>query len=61
MNKFIRKPEYKKVARVMPHCPVCKQELLGNNSVVSPFRCACGEWRYIAFGQGAGDYMVIQK
>lgn len=39
------KPEYKKITIWAEHCPVCKEELLGNNSVISPWRCKCGIWR----------------
>jgi tRNA(Ile2) C34 agmatinyltransferase TiaS len=37
---------YKKVKVVLPHCPVCKEQLRGNGSMVLPYRCACGILRY---------------
>jgi len=40
-----RQPIYKNVKRLMPHCPVCGEMLLGDNSAISPFRCKCGEWK----------------
>lgn len=38
------RPIYKKVSIAMPHCPKCKEQLSGNNSIVLPWRCACGVW-----------------
>lgn len=41
----------------MPHCPVCKDELKGNGSIVSPYRCSCGKWQ---FDFEAGEYIIIE-
>lgn len=30
----------------MPHCPKCGQQLFGNGSKLSPYKCNCGEWEY---------------
>lgn len=37
-------PEYKRVNVFAPHCPVCKQQLSGNNSIMFPYKCECGTW-----------------
>ena len=37
-------PRYKKVKILMPHCSVCGERLLGNNSMILPYKCSCGEW-----------------
>ena len=29
----------------MPHCSVCKEQLSGDNSIISPYRCKCGTWQ----------------
>lgn len=39
---------YKKVSVVMPHCPVCHEQLSGNGSGVLPYKCSCGEWEFVA-------------
>jgi hypothetical protein len=41
-----RHPKYKKVKVLMPHCHICKEQLTGNNSIVSPWKCSCGTWKY---------------
>lgn len=38
------RPEYKKVRVMKPHCPVCGNMLFGDNSMINPWRCPCGEW-----------------
>jgi len=38
------KLKYKKVKIAMPHCGDCGERLMGNNSMISPYRCSCGEW-----------------
>jgi len=35
---------YKRVKVAMPHCPICKKQLSGDNSLILPYRCDCGEW-----------------
>lgn len=30
------RPEWRKVKKLAPHCPTCKEELVGNNSIASP-------------------------
>lgn len=37
---------YKKIKVAMPHCGDCGEGLLGNNSIMSPYRCKCGTWEY---------------
>ncbi len=39
-------PKYQWVKVLKPFCPLCKKQLRGNNSVVSPYTCECGEWKY---------------
>ena len=39
-----RQPTYKRVKMLMPHCPICKEQLKGNNSGISPWECSCGIW-----------------
>jgi len=40
-----RRVVYKRVKMPMPFCPVCDLMLSGNNSIISPYRCSCGEWQ----------------
>lgn len=37
-------PVYRKVSVAMPHCPICNEQLLGNNSIAFPWTCSCGKW-----------------
>lgn len=39
-----RQVAYKRVKVAAPHCPVCGEQLSGNNSRFSPYKCKCGEW-----------------
>ncbi len=38
-------PFYKKVSKFEPHCPLCKKELRGENSMLLPYQCDCGIWK----------------
>lgn len=38
-------PKYRRVPVPMPHCPRCKEQLRGNNSMISPWECSCGVWK----------------
>ena len=51
MEKLLepRQVKWKRVKMAAPHCPVCGEQLLGNNSMASPYKCSCGEWE--------GDWM----
>lgn len=40
-----RQVVYKRVKMQMPHCPICGEQLTGNNSIVNPYRCSCGIWK----------------
>lgn len=40
------KPTYKYIKQLVPHCPVCKNQLAGNNSMTFPYVCICGIWLY---------------
>lgn len=37
---------YKRIKISVPHCPTCGEQLMGNNSIVMPYRCSCGTWHY---------------
>ncbi len=54
-----RQPIYKRVSIPMPHCPVCKERLGGNNSGISPYQCSCGVWES-TWTIGDGLYFVIK-
>lgn len=36
---------YKRIKVAMPHCGDCQEELQGNNSLLMPYKCRCGEWK----------------
>lgn len=38
--------EYKTVKVALPHCPKCKERLIGNGSAMTPYSCKCGIWEY---------------
>lgn len=40
------RPDYRLVKELKPHCPSCKERLRGNNSILFPYRCSCGVWKY---------------
>lgn len=44
MSEEKRRVVYKRVKVSMPHCPVCKEQLSGNNSYALPYVCKCGTW-----------------
>jgi hypothetical protein len=44
INVFM-KVEYKRVKVLMPFCSVCKEQLSGDNSIILPYKCFCGEWQ----------------
>lgn len=53
------KLQYKKIKQVVAHCGDCGEQLLGNGSIISPYRCGCGVWT-----QEIGDpstYILILK
>lgn len=52
------KPIYKKVPTVVPVCPKCKVKLSGNNSMVLPWTCNCGEWKSNHYPFD-GEYEII--
>ncbi len=39
-------PVYKMIKLREPHCTECGEHLIGNNSMISPYRCSCGVWEY---------------
>lgn len=50
-EKGNRRVQYKRVRAFVPHCPVCGEELMGNNSIASPYRCKCGIWKTVSYDQ----------
>lgn len=44
MTKRIH-PEWKMVKQRKPHCPVCGEQLFGDNSAMMPYKCSCGVWQ----------------
>ena len=38
--------KHKRVPRTVPHCGDCEEALRGNGSVLLPYECSCGTWRY---------------
>lgn len=45
-TKNDRKILFKKEMKVVPFCSVCDKEIIGNGSMVAPYRCECGMWSY---------------
>ncbi len=41
--------QYKKISIPVSHCGDCGERLLGNNSIVQPYRCSCGVWQSKSF------------
>ena len=39
------RPDYKKIKVLAEFCPICKEQLQGNNSTVNRLRCSCGVWK----------------
>ena len=54
-------PEYKRVKVTAPHCPVCKEKLRGDNSMINPWRCLCGIWINKAPYGEMPDYKPTKK
>lgn len=53
-----RQVEWKSKRMLVPHCPVCKEPLSGNNSMITPYCCSCGEWQTEQLG---GQFYFIIK
>lgn len=53
------KPIYKRIKLEVPHCPVCKETLRGNNSTILPWNCKCGYWK--AMCPFNGEYEIIKR
>lgn len=47
---------YKKVKKIVPWCKRCNSEIYGNGSIITPYHCECGEWKY---DSGENDYVLI--
>lgn len=54
-----RRPEYKRVKVMMPHCPVCKEQLRGDNSINRPWECSCGVWESANMFDYTGAYVIV--
>ena len=52
------KPVYKRVKKMVMCCPLCKSEIWGNGSIISPYTCLCGEWIH---GSNVEDWELIKK
>jgi ribosomal protein L37AE/L43A len=55
----LRHKTFKKVSIYKEHCPVCKETLRGNGSVVLPWECSCGVWKFK--GNGSEGYIVTKE
>lgn len=51
-------PEYKIIKIQAPHCPKCGEHLFQDNSVVSPWKCKCGIWKYSIVSDFLGEYEI---
>lgn len=61
LKENTRQIMYKRVKAVLPCCPVCKERLLGNNSIVSPYFCKCGVWKHNFFNDDPFTYNLVKK
>ena len=52
------KPNYKKVKVLKAHCPECKVQLAGDNSIALPWTCECGKWEANKY-PFTGEYKII--
>lgn len=52
-------PVYKTIKTVWPHCPVCREALSGDESMMRPWRCKCGRWELVQKENGEYDYKII--
>ena len=37
---------YKKIKKLVPFCEKCQSEIQGNGSVLLPYHCKCGKYKY---------------
>jgi hypothetical protein len=54
-----RRVQWRRIRTLAPHCPECGQQLLGNNSLVNPYRCSCGIWQ--SDWENPGFYRATNK
>ena len=47
--------KYKTIKKLVPYCEICKSEVLGNGSMITPYHCKCGEW---GFDDDKNDYIL---
>jgi len=38
--------KYKKIQKLVPYCFSCNTEVRGNGSLVFPYQCKCGEYKW---------------
>lgn len=55
------KPVYKPIKVLKEHCPVCKEELRGNNSYQMPWYCDCGTWEPEQKYPFTGEYTIKKQ
>lgn len=54
------KPITIRVKKSVSACPICKQELSGNNSILLPYTCKCGIWQTSEGYPWDGEYEIIK-
>lgn len=54
------RPIWKRVKTLAPHCPKCGEQLQGENSIMLPWKCSCGEWQPVLFPFD-GNYKIKEK
>lgn len=50
--------EYKKIKKLVPWCEKCQSEIIGNGSILTPYNCKCGEYKY---DRDKNDYVLNNK
>jgi len=43
---------YKPITIMSKHCGDCGERLFGDGSIVSPYKCTCGEWECVKDEEG---------
>lgn len=53
-------PTYKRVMTMLPHCPICGEKLMGDNSIIHPWKCSCGVWKVVMTEGGNWHYKIVE-
>jgi hypothetical protein len=53
-------PKYKPIEILKEYCPVCDEQLQGNNSIAFPWKCKCGTWEAVKY-PFTGEYEIIKQ